>query len=152
MPKEEIIPGYRTGSSEMSEPPSIIPWWVASLGSPPPSLPVTGLHRTAGLPSSESTRRHQRFPLKDSQHAHTRDDRSTVLSASLDLLPHKRSPPSHRGGRKERLPTPAPFTSPARSQRRPEPEKTPKQAPRRGGPRETGKCQGSPKPKCKNSS
>lgn len=138
----------------MLEPPSSIPWWVASLGSPPPSLPVTGLYRTAGFPSS--TTRHQCFPLKDAQHAHTRGDpersqRPTGLSASLALLPHMRPTPSHGGGRKERLrpqyPSPHQRTQPevTPSQRRPSRRRDV------AGPRETGKCQGSPKPKCKNS-
>jgi hypothetical protein len=99
---------YRPEPSEMSELPSSSPWWVASFGSPPPSPSVTGLYRTAGLPSSDSTTRHQRFPLKDSEHAHIRDDperpqRPTVLSVSLALLPHRRPTASHRGGRKESL-------------------------------------------------
>lgn len=142
---------YRAGSSEMSEPLSSIPWWVASLGSPPPSLPVTGLHRTAGLPSSESTTRHQRFPLKDSQHAHTRGDpeycsnrqlgpASAQAVFSLTLRWPERTPAD-----------PSTLHLTRAEPEVTEPEKTPKQAPRRGGPRETGKCQGSPKPKCKNS-
>lgn len=60
----------------------------------------------------------------------------------LGLFPLKPPPPP---------PAPAPFPWP-RSRGDPELEKTPRQAPRSGAAkRETGKCQGSSKPKCENS-
>lgn len=60
----------------------------------------------------------------------------------LGLFPQKPPPPP---------PAPAPFPWP-RSRGDPELEKTPRQAPRSGAAkRETGKCQGSSKPKCENS-
>lgn len=124
--------------------------WDSQLGAKGGDHPRTKLYRNGE--SSNPTAVHQHSPPKNSKHRGNPGSPQgpDVCIPSLDLLPYGSLPPHPKvAGKNAADPSTSHLTLGARGDS--EQEKTPKQAPRRGGPGETGKCQGSPKPKCKNS-